>query len=49
MPLVILPPLVFSVNNSHLIDAHFEKFWLREMNEGETMKALQAMNNKCFV
>ncbi len=46
MPLAILPPPILIVNHSHLIDAHFEKFWLklREINEGETMKTLQAMN-----
>lgn len=48
MPLEILPPPMSNVNNSHLIDAHFEIFLLKlcEINEGETMKALQAMSKQ---
>jgi hypothetical protein len=48
MPLAILPPPMSNVNNSHLIYAHFEKKLLKlsEINEGETMRALQAMSKQ---
>ncbi len=42
MPLKILLAPMPNVNNSHLIDAHFENvpLKLKEINEGEIMKAL---------